>query len=32
MSKQISAVLVDHMGTDLTTVNAARVSYGAESK
>lgn len=27
----ISAVLVDHMGTDLTTVNAARVSYGAES-
>lgn len=31
MSKQISAVLVDHMGTDLTTVNAARVSYGAES-
>ena len=32
MDKQISAVLVDHMGTDLTTVNAARVSYGAESK
>lgn len=32
MSKQISAVLVDHMGTDLSTVNAARVSYGAESK
>lgn len=32
MSKQISAVLVDHVGTDLTTVNAARVSYGAESK
>lgn len=32
MYKQISAVLVDHMGTDLTTVNAARVSYGAESK
>lgn len=32
MSKQISAVLIDHMGTDLTTVNAARVSYGAESK
>lgn len=31
MSKQISAVLVDHMGTDLTTVNAARASYGAES-
>lgn len=31
MSKQISAVLVDKMGTDLTTVNAARVSYGAES-
>ena len=32
MSKQISAILVDSMGTDLTTVNAARVSYGAESK
>lgn len=31
MYKQISAVLVDKMGTDLTTVNAARVSYGAES-
>lgn len=31
MSKQIYAVLVDKMGTDLTTVNAARVSYGAES-
>lgn len=31
MTRQISAVLVDHMGTDLTTVNAARVSYGAES-
>lgn len=27
----ISAVLIDKMGTDLTTVNAARVSYGAES-
>lgn len=27
----ISAVFVDKMGTDLTTVNAARVSYGAES-
>lgn len=32
MSKQISVALVDHMGTDLTAVNAARVSYGAESK
>lgn len=27
----ITATLVDHMGSDLTTVNAARVSYGAES-
>ncbi|QQO91212.1 thymidylate synthase [Yersinia phage PYps16N] len=27
----ITATLVDHMGDDLTTVNAARVSYGAES-
>lgn len=27
----ITAILVDHMGSDLTTVNAARVSYGAES-
>lgn len=32
MSKQISAVLVDRMGADLSAVNAARVSYGAESK
>ncbi|QHJ79834.1 MAG: hypothetical protein [Caudoviricetes sp.] len=31
MSKQIVAELVDHMGNDLTTVNAARVSYGAWS-
>lgn len=30
-SKQISAELVDNMGTDLTVVNAARVSYGAWS-
>ncbi|QIS79310.1 thymidylate synthase [Pantoea phage vB_PagM_SSEM1] len=28
MSKQISAEVVDYMGTDLATVNAARVSYG----
>ena len=27
----ITATLVDRMGDDLTTVNAARVSYGAES-
>ncbi|QQO90956.1 thymidylate synthase [Yersinia phage PYps23T] len=27
----ITVTLVDHMGNDLTTVNAARVSYGAES-
>lgn len=26
-----TVTLVDHMGSDLTTVNAARVSYGAES-
>ena len=32
MSKQISVELVDHMGSDLSAVNAARVSYGAESK
>ena len=32
MSKQISVTLVDSMGSDLTAVNAARVSYGAESK
>lgn len=32
MSKQISVTLVDNMGSDLTAVNAARVSYGAESK
>lgn len=31
MGKQITATLVDHMGSDLTVVNAARVSYGAES-
>lgn len=29
--KQIRAELVDHMGSDLSVVNAARVSYGAES-
>ena len=27
----ITATLIDYMGSDLTTVNAARVSYGAES-
>lgn len=27
----ITATLVDHMGSDLTTVNAARASYAAES-
>ena len=32
MSKQISVTLVDKMGSDLSAVNAARVSYGAESK
>ena len=31
MHKQITAELVDCMGNDLTTVNAARVSYGAWS-
>lgn len=28
---QITATLIDHMGSDLTTVNAARVSFGKES-
>lgn len=28
MSKQIKAELVEHMGSDLSVVNAARVSYG----
>ena len=28
---QITATLTDHMGSDLTTVNAARVSFGKES-
>jgi len=32
MTKSISATLIDHMGDDLTVVNAARVSYAAESK
>lgn len=32
MSKFIKCELVDKMGTDLTVVNAARVSYAAESK
>lgn len=32
MSKFIKCELVDFMGTDLTVVNAARVSYAAESK
>ncbi|AGV99240.1 thymidylate synthase [Pectobacterium phage PM1] len=31
MSNQINIELIDHMGNDLTTVNAARVSYGAWS-
>ena len=29
---QIKATYVDHMGTDLTVVNAARVSFGNQSK
>lgn len=29
--EQIKATLVDHMGSDLSTVNAARVSFGKES-
>jgi len=28
----IKATLIDHMGSDLTTVNAARVSFGKESE
>lgn len=31
MLNQIDAILVDKMGSDLTAVNAARVSFGAES-
>jgi thymidylate synthase (FAD) len=27
----IKATLMDHMGSDLTVVNAARVSFGKES-
>jgi thymidylate synthase (FAD) len=30
-NKQIKATLVDHMGSDLSTVNAARVSFGKKS-
>jgi len=29
---QIKATLIDHMGTDLSVVNAARVSFGKKSK
>jgi len=29
---QIKATLIDHMGSDLSTVNAARVSFGKESE
>ena len=32
MSGQLTATLVDSMGTDLTVVNAARVSFNKESK
>tara|TARA_R100000951_G_scaffold43431_3_gene36607 strand:+ start:8690 stop:9385 length:696 start_codon:yes stop_codon:yes gene_type:complete len=32
MSSQLTATLVDSMGTDLTVVNAARVSFNKESK
>jgi thymidylate synthase (FAD) len=31
MTNQITATLIDHMGSDLTTVNAARVSFGKVS-
>ena len=29
---QIKATLLDHMGSDMTTVNAARVSFGKKSE
>jgi thymidylate synthase (FAD) len=32
MTSQITATLIDHMGSDLTTVNAARVSFGKKSE
>jgi hypothetical protein len=28
---QIKATLIDHMGSDISTVNAARVSFGKQS-
>jgi len=31
MSNQIKATLIDHMGSDLSVVNAARVSFGKKS-
>jgi thymidylate synthase (FAD) len=31
MSNQIKAALIDHMGSDLSVVNAARVSFGKKS-
>jgi thymidylate synthase (FAD) len=32
MTNQITATLIDHMGSDLSVVNAARVSFGKESE
>jgi thymidylate synthase (FAD) len=32
MTNQTTATLLDHMGSDLTTVNAARVSFGKKSE
>jgi thymidylate synthase (FAD) len=32
MTNQITATLIDHTGSDLTTVNAARVSFGKKSE
>jgi thymidylate synthase (FAD) len=32
MTSQITATLIDHMGSDLSVVNAARVSFGKQSE
>ena len=32
MTKQITATVIDHMGSDLSVVNAARVSFGKQSE
>ena len=32
MEKMIEATYIDHMGSDLSVVNAARVSFGKKSE